>query len=92
MQRQVAFFFFVILSVQSNTLLAQELLWCSGSRATSPLCIEFNEALQARAQAEEMKAFLESIANPPWPDDQFVGANKLVKFPCFCTRSLNGKH
>lgn len=44
----------------------EELLWCSGSRASSPLCVEFREAIDARGRASIVRGELNSVKNGPW--------------------------
>ena len=56
---------------------AEELLWCSGSKATSPLCVEFNQALESRARADELKNFLSEIDKPPWSPESYETAIDL---------------
>lgn len=53
---------------------AQELLWCSGTRASSPLCIEFNEALAARSEAKLLKDSIEKVAERPFSKNDFDNA------------------
>ena len=44
----------------------EELLWCSGSRASSPLCVEFREALDARGRASNVRDELKPVKDGPW--------------------------
>lgn len=44
----------------------EELLWCSGSRASSPLCVEFREALDARGRASNVRDELKPVTDGPW--------------------------
>lgn len=44
----------------------EELLWCSGSRASSPLCVEFREALDARGRASIVRGELNPVKDGPW--------------------------
>ena len=79
MMRAAGFFFCLILIVLIGmpTVSAEELLWCSGSKATSPLCVEFNQALESRARADELKNFLSEIDKPPWSPESYETAIDL---------------
>lgn len=55
-----------LLSLFAVVSSAEELLWCSGSRAESPLCVEFRAALDSKAKARSLYEQLISVVHPPW--------------------------
>jgi hypothetical protein len=57
-----------------NKAEAEEILWCSGARASSPVCVEFSQALEARSRAEGLKNSLNPVAQEPWAEKEFVEA------------------
>jgi hypothetical protein len=52
----------------------EELLWCSGNRASSPLCVEFSEALEARGRAAIVRDELNSVVDGPWNSNSWADA------------------
>ena len=57
-----------------NAHAQEELLWCSGSRASSPLCVEFREALDARGRASSVRDELKPVQDGPWSGAALVEA------------------
>ena len=52
----------------------EELLWCSGSRASSPLCVEFREAIDARGRASILRDELNPVKDGPWSSTALADA------------------
>ncbi len=77
-------YFFRILMVGSVLPIApmstgQELLWCSGARAASPLCVEFKEALDARTRARNLYERLSSVEEGPWDAKKLFDATSVYQ-------------
>ena len=60
-------------------VVAEELLWCSGSNASSPLCVEFNQAMESRAKADELKNALSKTVDPPWSLGEYLEAGRVYE-------------
>jgi tetratricopeptide (TPR) repeat protein len=60
-------------------VVAEELLWCSGSNASSPLCVEFNQAMESRAEAAELKNALSKTVDPPWSLEEYLEAGRVYE-------------
>ena len=63
-----------LIALNSLPAYPQEMLWCSGSRASSPLCVEFNDAISKRSEAKGLKDQLFEVRNPPWDTAAFSDA------------------
>lgn len=60
-------------------VVAEELLWCSGSNASSPLCVEFNQAMESRTKADELKNALSKTVDPPWSLGEYLEAGRVYE-------------
>ena len=52
---------------------------CAGEWAHSPICIERQEAVDARAKAEALMESLPELTEPPWDPVEFEAANALYQ-------------
>ena len=53
---------------------SEEMLWCSGDRAASPICIELNDALLQRSDAEVLSNKAAVVTDPPWKAEDYAAA------------------
>ncbi|MDC1368569.1 hypothetical protein N8290_03305, partial [Pseudomonadales bacterium] len=51
---------------------SEEMLWCSGDRAASPICIELNDALLQRSDAEVLSNKAAVVTDPPWKAEDYA--------------------
>ena len=54
-------------------------LGCEGDMAETPLCVEWSQALDARAKIEAVLADLAAVEQPPWPPADLAAANALFE-------------
>lgn len=70
----------------------EELLWCSGNRASSPLCVEFREALEARGRASIVRDELNPVTDGPWNSTSLAEAeNSFAEATALFTDEFFGK-
>ena len=53
---------------------SEEMLWCSGDRAASPICVELNDALLQRSDAEVLSNKVAVVTDPPWKPEDYADA------------------
>ncbi len=70
--KKVALLSVVLLYGQNGS--SEEMLWCSGDRATSPICVELNDALLQRSDAEVLSNKAAMVTDPPWKAEDYADA------------------